>query len=70
MYSFVFIFMVMCYFTRTFEDGHKHFNFEEHDKLEIQNFTAKGLSCVSLEFSGSYLLPLLELHSQLAGFFT
>ena len=31
MYLFVFTFMVMCYFTQTYEDEHiNHLNFEEH----------------------------------------
>ena len=45
MYLFVFIFMVMCYFTQTCEDEHKQLNFEEHkEEFEMQSLTVMDLS--------------------------
>ena len=47
MYLFIFVFMVMCYFKQTYEDEHKHLNFEEHKKeFEMQNLTVMGSSHV------------------------
>ena len=45
MYLFVFIFMVMCYFTQTCEDEDKQLNFEEHkEEFEMQSLTVMDLS--------------------------
>ena len=49
MYFFVFIFMVTCYFTQTYEDEHKHLNFEEHnEEFEMRNLTVLDLSRVEM----------------------
>ena len=61
-YLLAFVFMVMCYFTQTHEhqEEHKNLNFGEHkEEIEMQNLTVMGSSCVV--FSGSYLLPVLQL---------
>ena len=45
MYLIAFIFMVKSYFTQTYEDEHKHLNFEKHkEEFEMQSLTVMDLS--------------------------
>ena len=64
--------MVNYYFTQTYEDEYKHLNFEEHKgEFQMQNLTVMiNKLHWSMHFSGSYLLQLLPLQTQLIEFFT